>query len=338
MPQDLEEDAAHYWGTLLAAADAGLCEVAVQIDGHGAAARWFAGAAAEPTATPLGVTDMADGETLEDFLQWAASRVSAPRLVLIVFGHGSGLATLSPDQSGIAADGGSGRTLGLVELAEAVERALPAPLELVSLEACYAGSLEAAWALQDSARIMVGSPDLVYRPGLPWKIALAQLGRVSDGAGLGRALCETHDGPLVCLDLSRMQAVAISLGHLSSALLDDIELHSAGLRLTRSRVRSWGYRDELCDAAQLAGRLVAEAASERAAEAAAALAVQLDGLAISRSQCLVASSAGGMGLFFPSAWEPVPAAYAEQYSLARVSSWAELLDRHYNVSGRGLIR
>jgi len=334
----LEADAERYWHVLLNAASAGTCDVAVQIDGAGAAARWAAAAHGDAVWAPLGPTDMTASGSLTDFLAWAAEHLDSRDYALIVLGHGSGLATLSPERSGIATDGGSARSLGVAELAGAIDRSGLAPLELVSLEACYGSSLEVAWALRDVSRYMVGSPGEVCSPGLPWADAIRALPGLPDGQALGRELCLAHDGPLVCVDLGKLDVVCERLAGLTNVVLTDIEEHSPSLRLVRSRTRSWGYRDEMCDAAGLAALLGAHAATVEAADAAVGLRVALEGAVCARSRTLGDSMSLGVGLFFPATWEPVPAGYAGMYELAADARWGELLEQHYRASGRDLIR
>jgi len=319
----------------------------VQIDGAGAAARWVAPAGGDVVWVPLGPTDMTAGESLVDFLTWAAGRLESRGYALIVLGHGSGLATLSPERSGIATDGGSGRSLGVASLAGAIERSgLPA-LEIVSLEACYGGSLEVAWALREVSRYMVGSGAEVYSPGLPGGSVIRKLPGLADGRALGTELCLAHGGtelclahggPLVCLDLGKLDVVRASLAKLTDMILADIDEHSPSLRLVRSRTRSWGYRDEMCDVAGLAASLATHAATVEAADAAGQLRAALEDAVCARSRLPADSASLGVGLFFPATWEPVPAGYAPMYRLAEDTRWDELLDRHYRASGRELVR
>jgi len=259
-------------------------------------------------------------------------------LILIVLGHGSGLATLSPEHSGIATDGGNRRGLGVGELGRALERSGLAPVEVVSLEACYGSALEVAWALRGATRHMVASPAAVYSPGLPWASVIPRMRELPDGQALGSSLCSAHTGPLVCLNLERMGAVQAALERFADSMLGDMAAHSAGLRLARSRTRSWGYKDELCDAGQLAGLLSTHAAGVEAAEAAGALRAALEGVACSRSRHVGGSEVIGIGLFFPPTWEPVPGSYEATYELARSTRWSRLLEMHYRASGRDLIR
>lgn len=334
----LEADAEGYWRVLLDAASAGTCDVAVQIDGAGAAARWAVPAHGDGVWVPLGPTDMTEGESLTEFLAWAAERLGSRDYALIVLGHGSGLATLSPERSGIATDGGSAGSLGVAELAAAIDHSGLAPLELVSLEACYGGSLEVAWALRDVSRYMVGSPAEVYSPGLPWADALRALPGLPDGQALGTELCLAHEGPLVCVDLGKLDAVSERLAGVTNVILSEIDEHSPSLRLVRSRARSWGYKDEMCDVGGLAALLGAHAATAEAADAAVGLRAALNEAVCARSRAPGDPMSLGVGLFFPAAWEPVPAGYAGMYELAADTRWGELLEQHYRASGRDLIR
>lgn len=332
----LELEADGYRRAVLDAAAAGRCVAAVQIDGPHVAARWLVDSERPPVFEPLGKVNMGAQGTLEQFVSWAAGHLIADRYLLMVMGHGTGLATLSPKLSGVAFDGGTHDALTIPALHGALAGAGMAqrPLAMVCLDSCYGASLEVAYRLRGVAGYLVASPSRVPSPGLPWHQVLPLVDTYDDSHALGAALSKHYRGELVGVDLTKVANVASRLAELSEAISGDLRLNAPALRLVRSRTPSWGYRDEMCDLLSLADGLSESAASADVAERAAALAGSLR-LMVGRSDGDDAVGTnyqvGHIGLFFPPTWERVPPSYRDTYDLASDTGWADLLQKHYET-------
>jgi hypothetical protein len=334
----LETEADGYWSAILTSAAAGQCAAAVQVDGPDICGRWLAAPAANPQFTPMGVVNMGAADEFGRFVAWALQHAKAERYVLIVMGHGSGLATLSPELSGVAFDGGQQDSLTVAELAQGLTAARSAgtQLEVVCLDSCYSASFEVAYCLQEIANYLVASPTRVPSPGLPWPSILATLDSYADGAALAEALMSVYSGDLVGADLICVPAVAAALKGLAEALSADIRQAAPALRHARSYVPSWGYRDEMCDMVRLAEQLRDYGPSGAVSRNAGRLADSLRQVLIQPAIVATANAderSRHLGLFFPATWEPVPAHYREMYEMARETGWADLLELCYESVG-----
>ncbi|GIK40655.1 MAG: hypothetical protein BroJett011_44880 [Chloroflexota bacterium] len=172
----------------------------------------------------LGEVNMADGETLVDFITWAVTNYPARKYALIMSDHGAGW----PGGWNDPAPGGLGRDrvvvaqlfgvdgIWLMELDRALAKARQQTgidkFELIGFDACLMGQLEVFTALEPHARYAVASQEV--EPALGWAYGgfLAELQQKPgmDGAELSRLVVQSYiDYDLRILDdESRRELVA----------------------------------------------------------------------------------------------------------------------------------
>jgi len=143
------------------------------------------------TGSPLiseGEVNMADGETLVDFIKWAVANYPADKYALILSDHGMGWpgGWNDPTAQGRGADNvpiarAFGDLLYLNELDRSLARALSetgiGQFELIGFDACLMAHLEVFAAVAPYARYAVASQEI--EPGLGW----AYTGFLSELAG-----------------------------------------------------------------------------------------------------------------------------------------------------------
>lgn len=137
-------------------------------------------------AEELPLNSMADPETLADFIRWSAENYPAEKYALVLWDHGGG------SKTGILIDElFEGDTLYLDELGTALANG-GTQLEAVLFDACLMANLETACAIQDSAKWMIASEELVAGKGTAMGMWLQQLYFAPqwDGERLGRWICE----------------------------------------------------------------------------------------------------------------------------------------------------
>jgi hypothetical protein len=153
----------------------------------------------------LGEVNMADGETLVDFITWAVNGYPARKHLLIMSDHGSGWPGGYSDPD----PGGRGDhelflvdymddNLWLLEIDEALETARAQTgldkFELIGFDACLMSQLEVYTALIPHARYAVASEEI--EPGLGWAYTgfLGQLtiNPTMDGDELARAIVTSY--------------------------------------------------------------------------------------------------------------------------------------------------
>lgn len=131
-------------------------------------------------AQDLGEVDMSQGQTLVDFVQWAAQNYPADKYVLILSDHGmgwpGGWSDPAPGNSGDNSTPLSarlGNNLYLMELDQALGQARRAAgidkFEIVGMDACLMAQMEVMAALQPHANYAVASEEV--EPSIGWAYA-----------------------------------------------------------------------------------------------------------------------------------------------------------------------
>jgi hypothetical protein len=148
-----------------------------------------------PELADLGEVNMADADTLIDFVTWAAEAYPADNYVLIMSDHGAGWPggwnDPDPPTSGrddIALAESFGDMLFLMEMGDAFKQILATTnigqFELIGFDACLMSSIEVYSAIAPYARYAVASQEV--EPSLGWAYA-ALLGRLSDSPEISTA-------------------------------------------------------------------------------------------------------------------------------------------------------
>lgn len=328
---DLQDAVTRYWQHLTAAAESGAIDGTVQIDGAHMAARWRL---SDGLYQPLGITDMAAPENLTAFLQWADIS-DRNRSILILAGHGTGVATVEHQRCGVISDGGSEATLTAAQAARAVEEA-QVTVDILSLDSCHGATLEAIWELRGIGSYCVAVPARLPHPGLPWAEVLSH-SQDDSAVPVIRRMQATYGSPLAGVECGQLTNVADRLEKLVTALRGDMQSNAPALRLVRSRTTSWGYRDETCDLLELASDLQTNAGTVEAEKAAAKLVTAIQSALVTEIGHSTGRPVGNIGIFFPPGWERPPEWYEAEYDLAKRTGWASFLAEYYEMVKQDLI-
>lgn len=153
----------------------------------------------------LGEVNMADGQTLTEFIVWAAQNYPADNYVLILSDHGAGWPGGWNDPT--AEDNGPDRValaqvfgdmLYLMEMDRAIDEARQQAgierFEIIGFDACLMGHVEVMAAMRPHTRYVVASQEL--EPALGWAYA-AFLGQLAanpemTGADLAQAIVDSY--------------------------------------------------------------------------------------------------------------------------------------------------
>lgn len=153
----------------------------------------------------LGEVDMSNGQTLVDFIQWAAQNYPADKYVLILSDHGMGWpGGWSDPVPGGSGDSSSplssrlGNNIFLSELDQALGQARRAAgidrFEIVGMDACLMAQIEVMAALQPHANYAVASEEV--EPSIGWAYAsfLGDLVQNPDmsGADLSKSIVQGY--------------------------------------------------------------------------------------------------------------------------------------------------
>jgi len=133
----------------------------------------------------LGTVNMADPGVLEKFGTWGASRFPAERYALILWDHGNGWSSYGPRRDPLrilsfGSDWSSGDVMGIAdgELRtglEGIRKSLGRPLDLLAFDGCMLQEAEVAFEVGGTAKVMVGSQELVPADGYPYDLFLSFL-------------------------------------------------------------------------------------------------------------------------------------------------------------------
>jgi hypothetical protein len=151
----------------------------------------------------LGEVNMADGQTLVDFITWAAQTYPAQHYALVMSDHGAGWpggfsdqdsGGIGKDKIALATDIFGGDNLWLMEINRALTQARQQTgidkFDLIGFDACLLGQIEVFTMLQQHARFAVASEET--EPALGWAYTkfLVDLDRnpQMDGGELAKAI------------------------------------------------------------------------------------------------------------------------------------------------------
>ena len=135
----------------------------------------------------LPLQSMADPETLADFVLWSKENYPAKKYMLVLWDHGGG------SRTGIFVDElFDNDIMYLYELEQALKDG-GGGIEAVLFDACMMANIETACAIEDSARWMIASEEVVTGEGTAINFWLKELCNrpEMDGMKLGRIICDS---------------------------------------------------------------------------------------------------------------------------------------------------
>jgi len=180
----------------------------------------------------LGEVNMADPETLKNFIQWGITNYPAQHYALVLWDHGDGWhrkRSKKPAVKGICFDDTSGydASLSMADVKNVLTE-LPVKPDLVGFDACLMGMLENAYMLKKAGiSVMVGSEDLEPAPGWPYDRIAQELASHPEweASQLGECIVEQY---YLSYDMSETQS-AIDLSKIDP-LIDSLSEFATSLR------------------------------------------------------------------------------------------------------------
>ncbi|MHB9023529.1 MAG: clostripain-related cysteine peptidase [Armatimonadota bacterium] len=124
----------------------------------------------------MGAVDMGVPSALSNFIAWGMQLYPAEHYMVVVWDHGSGWrasSVVTGFTRGISYDYSTGNYLNTPELA--VGLTAPAPLDIVSMDACLMQMLEIGYQIRNQCRYVVASEEDVPGEGYPYQTWLSDL-------------------------------------------------------------------------------------------------------------------------------------------------------------------
>ncbi len=198
-------------------------------------------------------------------LKWGMGQTAAEHYALVVAGHGQ-IAPVLPTGRSVAAKPGLdeiGAPFSASDLREGLVQGLSGAqtgkIDVVFLDCCFGVTLEVAVGLKPVADYLVGSPGLMYSPGLPWDNILSWLAARPEASAhaLARSAVQAtrsswqHEGELTisltAVELARVEAICQRMETWAETVQGRMAVVAPELTLARSRAESWGPGGELVD-------------------------------------------------------------------------------------------
>ena len=173
-----------------------------------------------PPSTSRGDTNMADPETLFDFISRSKDECPAAHYMLVLDGHSAGVEEgfLLKDKN----PPGSMSLSDLKDVLEAVRHDLDIKLDVLGMDSCLMNMLEICYEFKDVAKILVGSQGLVPGHGWPFANIAESLAR---SAVLGEVTAE---------ELGKTIVKSFINSYLENSIVGGLSVDAAALRMAKS--------------------------------------------------------------------------------------------------------
>ena len=132
--------------------------------------------------------NMGEAETLTDFLKWGQEKYPTNHNMLILWDHGGGSA------KGVCFDENySFDALTLTELNSALKKAkLKNKYDIIGFDACLMASIETAYTVNDYAKYMIASEEIVPSGGWDYKSVVTAFASGKSEKKIGRQICNSY--------------------------------------------------------------------------------------------------------------------------------------------------
>jgi hypothetical protein len=227
-------------------------------------------------AAELGEVNMGSPDCLWDFLKWAAKEHPAKQYALFVAGHGSGifswrgdgnvnssnpgLVKFNPDRF-VGYDDTDDDCLTLFEMGavlEAFKSRLTGgrPIDILALDSCMPGALEALYQFRDLVKLMVSSPSTTLIGGMPYARIIgnlaAQPAMVADEFAkmiakeyVNKVANMSNEGEV--MGVYRPAEAAAIAGAMDQLSLELLRVYQEGTRLSFKNLTTYGGKKRYWD-------------------------------------------------------------------------------------------
>jgi hypothetical protein len=211
--------------------------------------------------------DMADEDTLVNFVTYAINRFRANHYVLILDSHGDGLGGLmeddgypnGPDTMSVI---DLGAALTIIANACYVQNTHLSKLDIVGLDACLMGTTEVAYQFRDSASVFIGSEKDEWFPGPPlspdctWRygdfLSYLRNNPLISNAALATKIVDSYVDhwvtigwfsiTLAAINLTTMQTLVNKISNLGDVLWQNYHSLSPQIRAARAETEQYDDR------------------------------------------------------------------------------------------------
>lgn len=286
-------------------------------------------------SSPLGELDMANPQTLRDFVTWGEQEFPADHYCLIIWNHGGGWQFRSfaaqPEFKYVLIDDASNSQMNVNEIPTALSGL---NIDVIAFDACYMQEIEVAYELRNTARYMVGSASVEPSSGYNYTRWLNRIMVDTTPEGLSRAIVDAYAAEYPyprtgitqsALDLSRVSEVTNAMTQLAHVLEANASTQSTALRSARNAALNYssgGAQQFSFDLLDYANRCK-NAIGTDAQDAYNSLANAMSDMVIASVHNSDMPTANGFGIYIPSP-DYYDSRY-EQLNIAADTEWDEWL-------------
>lgn len=261
-----------------------------------------------------GNVNMADRQTLADFIKWGKQNYPADRYAVVLWSHGGGWKA-DKAARGVLQDLGSGQGMMSVrDVAWAVQEA--GGVDLINFDACLMAMYEVAYEMRHAARVMVASQEVIPGTGNPYDAVLNRLvaNPNQDAVALATGIVSDYDSfyrarnrdatTLSAIDLTRLDALDAELRETAALLQDSLATERLNIEAARDASAYYNYasnHDLIAFADGLATRAGSVALRTQAAELAAAARAAVLSSRVFVTPGSTVSGSNGLAIYIPSA-------------------------------------
>ncbi len=304
-----------------------------------------------------GPTDMANPNTLRDFVVEATKRYPADHVALIFNDHGGGF-------TGAMSDDGSGGFMTVPQIRQALEEAekiTGKKIDIVGMDACLMGETEVAYELKDAARYLLASEESEGGPGWTYD---SMLGGKTIGTAIKKIQEELKQGNRIdvgpeefsrivvdvnrehskdiptfsATDLTRMEEVKVASDALAKAIKNSNDKDSIRAAIEKSENYGGGwlpYRD-IRDAVDLGNKLLENSSDEKVKTAARAMIEAVNKAVLANENDPESHpESHGLSIYAPTSNASQVGYNYGDLSFARQTEWDEALISLYKPSSGG---
>jgi len=285
--------------------------------------------------------NMADPQTLIDFIIWGKANYPADNYAVILWNHGDGWREASeirkPRLKAVCWDDTSGwiEALEMDEVQQVFNSA--GSVDLIGFDACLMGMVEVAYELKNNAYVMVCSEETEPGDGWPYDTVLAALAAfpAMTPADLGQTIVDCYGQSYrpfygttqSAIDLNEMDALIASI---NSIAIEAKDADHAAVLLARNASQEYYYPENI-DLYHFASLLYTESSDPDVQAAATAVMNAVDNAVIAAYGDNMLPDSNGLAIYFPE----IEGSFDDDYNeliidFPGASDWDEFLQWFYN--------
>jgi hypothetical protein len=196
----------------------------------------------------LDATNSASEKVFAEFLNWTDSYFSGNKWAITFLGHGGNLDEISPDIHPIADDNEGTQWMNIHKLNDVIcqfKKQLDGQIELIFLQNCCKGTIEAFHTFRDASKYTMSSQMPVGSPNNYYDAALQFLGAHPEihGGVLAEKIMEFEDPSMYSSYTVVNNALVRDLPSKCNPLIESIlEANVKNLQIDDLNEKSWSYR------------------------------------------------------------------------------------------------